>query len=147
MQGQAYDRVLDAGNAPTSPLCQVRIKMNNGKVSTPHVHHETHVYVHVTLCGPQGVLTLWGPALENEEWSFEGDTLWIPPGVPHVAIYPAYHDAPPLSALETRTAPSPEYDVVPLPDLWLALGQRLDELKLLRSVDLPTPAQLARNGG
>lgn len=154
MQGQLFTRVVDGDNAPGSPLCQVGIRMRPGKVSTPHTHREVHVYVHVRECGIQGVLTLWGDALENEEWSFAGDTLWIPPGVPHVAVYPTFRDtrfdgddyvnAPTLHALETRTTPDPEHDVVPLPELWPVLGGRLTELRLLGQVDLPP--QLVASG-
>lgn len=137
MQGQVFRPLVDAEVAPTSPLCQLVIAMTPGKVSTPHVHVETHVYVHVKECGPQGALTLYGDALEYDEWTFADQTLWIPPGIPHVAIYPYFYDAPPLVALETRATPHVDHDVVPLPTLWSTLGQRIVELDMVSQVELP----------
>jgi uncharacterized RmlC-like cupin family protein len=145
MQGQTFAPVLDGrptGNAPGSPLCQLRIEMRLGKVSTPHVHRSTHVYVHLLECGPQGVLTLWGDELEREEWLFAGQLLWLPPTVPHVAVYPRFHDAPTAVALETRQTPDPTHDVIPLPDLWGTLTERLDELHLLTHVDVPSSTRV-----
>src|SRR5262245_17960074 len=141
MQGQTFTRVLGADNAPGSPLCQVEILMAPGKVSTPHVHRRTHVYVHVKSSGPQGALTLWVERLEHEEWTFPDQTLWIPPGVPHVAVYVRYFDAPSLRALETRTTPDPDEDVEPLPTLWPLVGRRLEALDLTELVDLPVDAR------
>jgi aldehyde dehydrogenase (NAD+) len=135
-QGQTLAPIVSVDDAPGSPLCQVAIVMELGKVSTVHVHDRVHVYVHVVECGPQGVLTLHGDELEGEEWTFAGQTLWIPPTVPHVAVYPRFHDAPPVLAIETRTTPDWRADVRPLPTLGNLLWLRLDELRLLEHVDL-----------
>lgn len=135
MQGQTVAPVVTVDEAPSSPLCQVGIVMELGKVSTPHVHDETHVYVHVLECGPQGVLTLYGDALEHEEWTFAGQTLWIPPTVPHVAVYPRFHDAPTLIALETRTNPDWRADVRAVPALVPVLRAQLGSMGLLSAVD------------
>lgn len=140
MQGQEFNVLLDGrpgGNAEGSPLCQLGIVMRPGKVSTVHVHREVNVYVRLERCGPQGVLTLYGDRLEGEEWLFEDQTLWIPPDVPHVAVYPRFHDSPNAVAVETRTTPDPDADVVPLHHLRHVLEDRLDELDLARLLDLP----------
>lgn len=145
MQGQTFVPLVHAGNAPGTSLCQLLITMATGRVSAPHVHDEVHVYVHLVRCGPQGVLTLYGDALESGAWLFTGQTLWIPPGVPHVAVYPRYQtptavddaDVPPALALETRTTPSVTADVRPLPELWDVLLDRLTERQLLDHVDAP----------
>lgn len=143
MQGQSLVPLIDGtptGNAPGSPLCQVTILMENGKVSTPHVHDEVHVYVRLLVCGPQGVLTLYGDDLKHEQWLFANQTLWIPPGVPHVAVYPWFHDASTAVALETRTTPDWHADVRPLPTLWVQLRERLLELNLYHQVIAPVAA-------
>lgn len=143
MQGQDLIVIVDGrpgGNAPGSPVCQLCILMDPRKVSTPHVHDDVHVYVRLEECGPQGVLTLYGDDLEHEEWLFQGGTLWIPPGVPHVAVYPDFHDAPTAIGIETRTTPDPFADVRPLPELWGALARHLAVLDLLDVVDVPPAA-------
>jgi uncharacterized RmlC-like cupin family protein len=143
MQGQEFVVIVDGrpgGNAEDSPLCQLGILMKPGKVSTPHVHYDVNVYVRLEECGHQGVLTLYGDALEHEEWLFEGQTLWIPPGVPHVAVYPRFHGAPTAVAIETRTTPDPLADVVTLTALWPTLRDRLDGLGLLEHVEAPLAA-------
>jgi uncharacterized RmlC-like cupin family protein len=143
MQGQDLVVILDGrpgGNAEGSPLCQLAVLMDLGKVSTPHVHDETDVYVRLEGCGPQGVLTLYGDRLQHEEWLFAGGTLWLPPGVPHVAIYPRFHDASTAVAIETRTTPDPFGDVRALPALWGTLARNLDVLELYDHVDAPPAA-------
>lgn len=137
MQGQTVAPIVSVDNAPESPLCQLAIVMELGKVSTVHVHDDVHVYVHVVECGPQGALTLYGDELEHEEWTFVGQTLWIPPKVPHVAVYPRFYDAPTLVAIETRTTGDWRIDVRALPNLEPTLWRRLDELDLLSSVNTP----------
>lgn len=152
MQGQRFVTLVDGrptGNAPGSPLSQLGIVMPTGKVSTPHVHDDVYVSVHLLDAGPQGVLTLWGDELEHEAWLHAGETLWIEPTVPHVAIYPRYVDlrfddrdvvdAPTALALETRSTPDPTHDVRPLPDLWPFVGRRLADLDLVTHVELPPP--------
>lgn len=149
MQNQAFATILDGrpgANAAGSPLCQLAIYMPPGHASTPHVHDRVHVYVRVEECGPQGALTLWGDQLENEEWTFADQTLWIPPGVPHVAVYPRFgptDDDVTLTACETRTTSNPQEDVRPLPELWVPLVQRLDDIGLRDRVDVPVDALTA----
>jgi uncharacterized RmlC-like cupin family protein len=147
MQNQTFATILDGrddANAAGSPLCQLAIYMAPGHVSTPHVHDRVHVYVRVEECGPQGALTLWGDQLKNEEWTFPGQTLWIPPGVPHVAVYPRFgpsDDDITLVACETRTTSDPQDDVQPLPALWPVVVQRLEDVGLLDRVELPSDAR------
>jgi uncharacterized RmlC-like cupin family protein len=132
MQGQRFTTVLSSENAPGTPDCKVLITMGEGKVSNVHVHLLTHVYVDVIECGPQGVLTLAGEKLEQEVWTLRRQTLWIPPGVPHVAVYPRnpVGSAPDVFAVETRTSSSAVADVVPLDDMGDLLVARLHQLGL-----------------
>lgn len=133
MQGQRFTTILSSENAPGTPNCKVTISMGPGKVSNVHVHHVTHVYVDVLECGPQGVLTLAGQALEYEIWTHARQTLWIPPGIPHVAVYPMPEDGSPsgdVFAMETRATSSATADVVPLDDMAGLLSRRLRDLGL-----------------
>ena len=134
-------------NAPDSPCCAVKILMDPGKtgrVSNPHVHDEVHVYVTLDPGSPP-VCTLSGERLENVAWTRGGETLWIPPGVPHVAICPV-PDSPAVAVgTEFRTTPSYRHDVRPLPELWdqVRIGIELNRLKV-RPEALP---ELARPAG
>lgn len=142
-QGQEVVPILHQGNAPGSPLCQVAIMMDAGKMSRPHIHDHTHVYVRMEQCGEQGALTLSGEELQNEEWVYQGGTLWIPPGVAHIAIYPRVKGPSPVAiAAETRTNPDWQDDVRALPELWSIALAHVARLGL--DVDIPEAAMEAR---
>lgn len=144
MQGQRFSTVISSQNAPGTAACKVIISMPPGKVSNVHIHENTHVYVDVLDCGPGGVLTLAGDKLEFEVWTFRRQSLWIPPGVPHVAVYPRTEmgaDSVEVTAMETRLTSSATADVVPLDAMGELLTRRLDDLRL---TGLVTPsAQMA----
>lgn len=133
MQGQQFMTVVSSANAPGTPACKVVITMQPGKVSNVHVHEHTDVYVDVLQAGHGGVLTLAGNKLEFEVWTFERQSLWIPPGVPHVAVYPRDSSdpaQPEVFAMETRLTSSPTADVVPLDAMGELLAHRLTKLGL-----------------
>jgi uncharacterized RmlC-like cupin family protein len=77
-----------------------------GASSEPHIHigYETGIYV---LEGK--VCTRWGPALEHEIISEAGDFLFVPPGVPHLAINLSTSE--PARAVVARNHPA-EQDLV-----------------------------------
>lgn len=111
------------GNVPGSATCAVRILMTPGWVSMPHVHDEVQVTVALDSAW-YGVLTLWGPNLENPTWLHPGGVLAIPPGVPHVALYPSRRpdngDRIVIDAIATefRNTPDYRYDVRRFPNMY-----------------------------
>lgn len=136
MQGQRFTTVLSSDNAPGTPACKVIINMAAGKVSNVHTHEHTDIYVDVIEAGPYGVLTLAGQNLEHEIWTMARESLWIPPGVPHVAVYPRDPSPalgspqPEVFAVETRLTSSATADIVMLDDMGPLLTRRLTELNL-----------------
>jgi uncharacterized RmlC-like cupin family protein len=81
-----------------------------GAKAEPHRHvgYETGIYV---LEGR--VLTRWGERLEHEVVSEPGDFLFVPPGVPHVAVNVS---APaPARAVVARNDPAEQDKVEPWP--------------------------------
>lgn len=149
MQGQTFVTVLDHETLPGTALSKLLILMTPGKVSNVHVHHGTDVYIDVIAAGPQNVLTLAGRDLEHAVWTSAYQTLYLRPGVPHVAVYPLpdpdrhlVDDAgPDLHALETRTCAVADADVWPLEGYGPLLVRRLGELGLLHRVT-PSAAML-----
>lgn len=79
-----------------------------GTRSEPHLHqgHETAIYV---LHGR--VETLYGPSLTQSVISEAGDFLFIPPGVPHVAIN--LSPTEPARAIVSRNDPAEQDKVRP----------------------------------
>jgi hypothetical protein len=139
MQNQRFVKVLDHGNAQGSPNCKIIILMDEGHASDVHIHYLNWIYVDVIECGHQGVLTLAGDRLQHEIWNHRYTTLAIPPGVPHVTLYPhqpaearTLPDFEPvqLRAIETRTTSSATADTVALDDYGPLLAQRVKELGL-----------------
>jgi uncharacterized RmlC-like cupin family protein len=130
MQGQTFMTVLSSQNAPGTPACKVIIQMDPGKVSNVHIHEHVDVYVDV-LEADGGVLTLAGERLEHEVWTHRSQSLWIPAGIPHVAVYPR-RPAPQgrVFAMETRLTSSATADVIPLDDMAGLLATRLEALGL-----------------
>lgn len=121
MQGQGFIPVISDKD---SPLCQVKIVMEPGKVSTPHRHDVLHIFVTLDVDSPP-VLTLAGDRLERAVWLLPGGTLWIPPTIPHVAILPSAMYGTPIRrravATENRVSGGwgiePQDDVIPMPEL------------------------------
>lgn len=144
MQGQDVMPIVDRDTAPGCPLCQLAILMDPGKVSTPHIHNDVFVYVYLAIAGPQGVLTLYGDNLEHHVWLFQGGTLVIPPGIPHVAVYPRRRKdeeleepSPVVVAIETRTTDHWTDDVVAIPELWATLYDKITPWAIEELIDFP----------
>lgn len=128
------------GNVPDSPVCGVKILMAPGKVSRPHVHRE--VQVQVTLeSACTGVWTLAGDRLETASELRPGGTLVIPPGVPHIALYPhAMHmdgQCAEAMATEIRNHPDYRYDTYGRPDLWPLAYERATMLGIAHQLNWP----------
>lgn len=151
MQGQTFVTVLDHETLPGTALSKLLILMTPGKVSNVHVHHATDVYIDVITAGVQGVLTLAGDELEHAVWTSSYQSLWLPPGVPHVAVYPLPEPdtnvgddpGPDLHALETRTSSVADADVWALEGYGPLLVRRLGGLGLLHRVT-PSLAMLGQ---
>jgi uncharacterized RmlC-like cupin family protein len=141
MQGQTFVPVLDQTNLDGTKLSQLVILMRPRQVSNVHIHRKTDVFVSILECGQGRVLTLAGDKLEHEIWTRRYQTLYLPPDVPHVAVYPADPHAPQhaltpdLVALENRLNPSADDDVDALDGYGGLLTQRLRELDLLELID------------
>lgn len=144
MQRQKFIKVIDGENLPGTKISKGLILMDVGWVSGVHEHRKTPVYIDVLECGPQGVLTLAGERLEHEIWTPRYESLYLPPGQPHVAIYPTpgpgelpdFLTSPDLLALETRGNPMFDDDIHPRPGYDELLIQRLTELGLIGRVTL-----------
>ncbi len=158
MQGQTFVTVLDQTNLPPTTISQLVILMRPRQVSNVHVHRSTGVYVSVLECGQGQVLTLAGDKLEHEIWTRQYQTLYLPPGVPHVAIYPERIDpavclapldtsdlarTPDLMALETRVNASADADIEALSGYGGLLTERLFMLDLHDRID-PSPQMQER---
>ena len=147
MQGQDFVTVLDHKNLPGTSLSKIIILMRQRKVSNVHVHHATDVYVDVLEGTARGALTLAGDDLEHVVWTGRYQSLWLPPGVPHVAVYPGpvggqtAEPIPDLLALETRTSSVADADIHACPGYGPLLTRRLEELGLIDRVD-PSAAML-----
>jgi len=143
MQGQTFVDVVDERNLAGSKISKVLILMHARKVSNVHLHRDTDVYVDVIEGSPRGALTLAGHDLEHVVWTGLYETLWLPPGVPHVAVYPAPlgEPTPDLLGLETRTSAVSDADIVVCPGYGDLLTRRLTELGLIDQVH-PSPAML-----
>lgn len=151
MQGQTFVTIVDHKTLPGTPLSQLLVLMEPGKVSNVHVHQATHVHIAVLTAGPQGVLTLAGVDLEDAVWTSAYQSLYLPPEVPHVAVYPlpepdgnlTNDPGPDLHALETRTSSVADADVWALPGYGPLLVRRLGEHGLLHRVT-PSLAMLGQ---
>lgn len=144
MQGQTFVPVFDQANLDDAPFSQLVILMRPRQVSNVHIHYRTPVFVSVLECGQGQVLTLAGHNLEHEIWTRRYQTLYLPPGVPHVAIYPAADVdlapaiTPDLVALENRANPSADSDIEALSGYGGLLTRRLRELDLYDRIDPST---------
>jgi uncharacterized RmlC-like cupin family protein len=104
-QGQPMAPVVSADivGTATTLLSAGMVHMRRGHTARAHCHRETDVIVLVWSSGKAGALTLHGEQLENEIWQRPGEALWIPRGVPHVALNPSRFK--PIVAWEFRSSP------------------------------------------
>jgi uncharacterized RmlC-like cupin family protein len=99
-QGLPYFIGISGKTVGAQGLAMHLVVIPPGARATPHRHlgYETGIYV---LEGR--VCTRWGERLENELVSEAGDFLFVPPGVPHIAIN--LSDTEPARAIVARNDP------------------------------------------
>ena len=109
-QGLPYFVGISGHSAGASGLSMHLVVIPPGARSQPHFHegHETAIYV---LQGR--VQTLYGDGLAQSVISEPGDFLFIPPGVPHVAINLSATEA--ARAVVSRNDPAEQDKVRPYP--------------------------------
>lgn len=152
MQGQTFVTVFDHATLPGTPISKILVLMRQRKVSNVHIHDATDVYVDVIEGTPRGALTLAGDNLEHAVWTGRYQSLWLPPGVPHVAVYPGpvggadADPVPDLLGIETRTSSVADADIRVCPGFGPILTKRLEEFGLIDRVD-PSPAMLGQEPG
>jgi uncharacterized RmlC-like cupin family protein len=112
-QGQAITPIFtDVDNGKIS---LGMVYMPPGGIANVHKHENTDIIVFVTEAGPNGAITLWGNNLENVIVQYIGQQLYMPAGIPHVAINPS--DVHHIRAYEYRSSGKLMQDNVLLPDL------------------------------
>jgi len=110
-QAQLLRPLIHRGIAPVGDISIGSVVMPGGGISEPHVHEYSEIIVLVleghaaTLCGEGMDPVLHGP----------GDPIWVPAGVPHVAVNLSLDHH--VVAIEVRTDPHFNKDVVLRPDL------------------------------
>ncbi|MEJ8822053.1 cupin domain-containing protein [Variovorax humicola] len=107
-QGLPYFVGISGHSAGASGLSMHLVVIPPGARSEPHFHegHETAIYV---LHGR--VETVYGDGLAQSVVSEAGDFLFIPPGVPHVAINLSASE--PARAIVSRNDPAEQDKVRP----------------------------------
>lgn len=96
-------------------------------IANAHKHANTDIIVSLTEAGPRGAITLWGEELENMIIQYMGQHLYMPAGIPHVAINPSKTDY--IRACEYRSSGQLMLDNVLLPDLqWIATAVQQEVL-------------------
>jgi uncharacterized RmlC-like cupin family protein len=83
-QGAVYAPGVSAQTAGSETLFLGVVTLPAGQRTKAHVHarHESAFY----LLSGENVELWWGDRLENHEAAFPGDYLFIPAGMPHVAV-------------------------------------------------------------
>lgn len=111
-QGSVYSTGISAETAGASGLWLGMISLPAGRRTGAHYHaaHETALYM---MSGVE-VDLYTGPQLEHRDQLRPGDYLFIPAGLPHVAVNRSDVDAVFIGA---RTDPNANESVVMLPDL------------------------------
>jgi uncharacterized RmlC-like cupin family protein len=111
-QGPTYAGGISAESVGAQAIWLGMITMPPGGRTKAHFHedHETAIYV------MSGEVDLWyGEDLNQLEIVRAGDYLYIPAGVPHVAVNRSQTE--PLTAVAARTDPSEQESVVLQPGL------------------------------
>jgi uncharacterized RmlC-like cupin family protein len=89
--------------------------MPGGGVANAHKHENTDIIVSVIEAGEHGAITLWGYNLENIIVQHVGEQLYMPAGMPHVAINPSRTSH--IRACEYRSSGDLMADNVLIPEL------------------------------
>jgi uncharacterized RmlC-like cupin family protein len=111
-QGPMYAGGVSAEAAGAKGLWLGTITAPPGGRTKAHYHaaHETAIYV------LSGESEMWsGPNLEVRQFARAGDFIYIPAGVPHVAVN--LSQTQPLIAVAARTDPNEQESVVLTPEL------------------------------
>lgn len=111
-QGPSYSGAISADSVGARAIWLGTIMMAPGSRTRAHLHdgHETAMYV---LAGEADLY--FGPDLEEQAVIRTGDYLFIPAGVPHVAVNRSQTE--PLLVIAARTDPVEQESVVLLPEL------------------------------
>ncbi|MDT3678984.1 MAG: cupin domain-containing protein [Burkholderiaceae bacterium] len=83
-QGAVYAPGVSAQTAGSKTLFLGIVTLPAGQRTKAHVHERHESAMHM-LSG-ENVELWWGEQLENHETAFPGDYLFIPAGMPHVAV-------------------------------------------------------------
>jgi uncharacterized RmlC-like cupin family protein len=111
-QGLTYTPGVSAETAGATGLWLGSVPLRPGARTKAHTHeqHESAFYM---VSGEE--VELWtGDQLQHREAAHAGDYLYIPPGVPHVAVN---RSATPALFVGARTDPHEQESVVMRPDL------------------------------
>lgn len=111
-QHQVYFEGIGAGSAGARALCMHLVVIGPGQQTAAHLHagHETAIYV---LSG--SAETWYGDTLQDYLVAREGDFLYIPAGMPHLARNASAGE--PCRVLVARTDANEQESVVLLPHL------------------------------
>jgi uncharacterized RmlC-like cupin family protein len=111
-QGPSYSGAISADSVGARAIWLGTITMAPGTRTRAHLHdsHETAMYV---LAGEANLYS--GTDLQEQVVIRTGDYLFVPAGVPHVAVNLSQTE--PLVVVAARTDPSEQESVVLLPDL------------------------------
>ncbi|MGI8312195.1 cupin domain-containing protein [Saccharopolyspora hattusasensis] len=110
-QGQELYSCVTAANSGATGISAGMVVMPPGGISRPHLHAHSEIIV---CCVAGAAVTLVGPELRPVPHA-AGEFIHIPAGVVHVAVN--LSSAATLVAIEMRTDPMFNEDVVVLPDL------------------------------
>jgi uncharacterized RmlC-like cupin family protein len=111
IQGMSYFSGVSRESTGSEKLCMHLLTLPPGAKSKAHLHegHESAIYV---VSGQ--VEQLWGHQLENHDVVNAGNYVYIPAGMPHVAMNLS---SDPVVAIIARTDPAEQESVVPTPEL------------------------------
>jgi uncharacterized RmlC-like cupin family protein len=111
-QGSRYAPGVSAETVGATSLFLGLVTLPPHERTKAHVHAQ-HESAHYMLSGDE--VELWiGPRLEQREVARPGDYLYIPAGVPHVAVN---RGSTPAVFVGTRSEPTAQESVVLMPEL------------------------------
>lgn len=118
VQGQPMKELLNGasdGVMPGSPAAIGAVAMPPDHRAKVHRHRRAWIYIFIVSTGREGVCTLLGDDLDDEQVNYAGDILVVPPGETHVAVNLSTRRW--VYALELRVAPTVHVDNLILPHL------------------------------
>lgn len=118
-QGQLLTPIVDATSVPDTSLSVLDVTMPPRTYTKPHLHEHTDITVRVTR---GEALTLTGEDLTEAYLHSGSSALWIPAGVPHVAVNVSEAT---LTAIEVRSDPHGDEDTMHLTDLDDRVAERI----------------------